>query len=108
MAAKDIYHDTAKNALIKDGWIITDDPLTLRWGSKTLLIDLGARKLIAARKGDQTIAVEIKSFVGTSQVNDLKNALGQYILYKDILLQNHRVRLIVFDPDNEEILQWIS
>ncbi|MBA4182514.1 MAG: fatty-acid synthase, partial [Acidobacteria bacterium] len=27
MPAKDIYHDTVKNALIKDGWTITHDPL---------------------------------------------------------------------------------
>ena len=25
MPAKDIYHECAKNALIKDGWTITDD-----------------------------------------------------------------------------------
>ena len=27
MPVKDIYHDTVKNALIKDGWTITHDPL---------------------------------------------------------------------------------
>jgi hypothetical protein len=75
MPAKDIYHDTVKNALIKEGWTITDDPLILKWGSKTLLIDLGAEKLIAAEKDNKKIAVEIKSFVGASQVNDLEKAL---------------------------------
>ena len=30
MPAKDIHHDTVKNALIKDGWTITHDPLRLR------------------------------------------------------------------------------
>lgn len=137
MPAKDIYHDTVKNALIKEGWTITDDPLILKWGSKTLLIDLGAEKLIAAEKDNEKIAVEIKSFIGSSQVNDLEKALGQYILYNDILaalssdkvlylaithkafteifqepignilLQNQRVRLIVFEAQKEEILQWI-
>ncbi len=29
MPAKDIYHDVVKQALIKDGWTITDDPLRL-------------------------------------------------------------------------------
>ncbi|MFN9868505.1 MAG: element excision factor XisH family protein, partial [Pseudanabaena sp.] len=29
MPAKDIYHDNVCNALIKDGWTITDDPLVL-------------------------------------------------------------------------------
>lgn len=30
MPARDIYHNTVKNALIKDGWTITHDPLRLR------------------------------------------------------------------------------
>jgi hypothetical protein len=28
--AKDVFHQQVKNALIKDGWIITNDPLTIR------------------------------------------------------------------------------
>jgi hypothetical protein len=40
MPAKDIYHDTVKNALIKDGWTITHDPLVLRWGTTDVFIDL--------------------------------------------------------------------
>jgi hypothetical protein len=30
MPAKDIYHDTVKNGLVKDGWTITHDPLRIR------------------------------------------------------------------------------
>lgn len=30
MPAKDLYHEHVKNALIKDGWEITSDPLTIR------------------------------------------------------------------------------
>ena len=137
MPAKDIFHDNFKNALIKDGWNITNDPLKLQWGSKDLYVDLGAEKLIAAEKENQKIAVEIKSFVGNSQVADLEQALGQYILYLDIieeteperilylairettfedifiepigqiLLEKKRLKLIVFDADKEEIIQWI-
>jgi hypothetical protein len=29
MPAKDIHHDAAKSAMIKDRWTITHDPLTL-------------------------------------------------------------------------------
>ena len=138
MPAKDIYHDAVKYALIKDGWKITDDPLILSIGKKDLFIDLGAEKLIAAEKDQQKIAVEIKSFLGNSQVNDLENALGQYILYYEVLLakQDERVlylaikesayqeifeepigkillnrkiiKLLVFEPRKESILQWIS
>ena len=137
MPAKDIYHDNVKNALIKDSWTITHDPLILKWGLKDLYVDLGAEQLLAAEKNEQKIAIEIKSFVSSSEVEDLKNALGQFILYHDILtriepnrtlylaireaifidlfeepigkilLENQRVRLIVFDPQAEEIVKWI-
>jgi hypothetical protein len=30
MPARDIYHNAAKNALIKDGWTITHDPSKLK------------------------------------------------------------------------------
>ena len=85
MPALDFYHDHVKNALVKDGWIITHDPLTLRWGRKDLFVDLGAEKLVAAEKQGRKIAVEVKSFLGHSEVEDLKNALGQFILYRDIM-----------------------
>lgn len=39
-------------------------------------MDLGVEKLISAEKGNKKIAVEIKSFLGTSQVNDLEKAVG--------------------------------
>lgn len=86
MPAKDIYHNQVKNALIKDRWTMTDDPLILSIGKKDLFVDLGAEKLIAAEKDNQKIVVEIKSFIGNSQVNDLENALGQYILYQEVLI----------------------
>ncbi len=81
MPAKDRYHDDAKTALVNDGWTITHDPLTLRWGRKDLFVDLGAEKLLAAEKEGRRIAVEVKSFSGHSEMNDLENALGQYVLY---------------------------
>ncbi|MFN7524040.1 MAG: element excision factor XisH family protein, partial [Aphanizomenon sp.] len=42
MPAKDIYHDQVKNALEKENWQITKDPLVLKWGTRDLYIDLGA------------------------------------------------------------------
>ena len=137
MPAKDIYHNCVKNALVRDGWVITHDPLTLKWGRRDMYADLGAEKMLAAEKEGSRIAVEVKSFVGASEIKDLRDALGQYVLYHDILrrtepdrilylairkavlmgvfeepvgkllLENQRVRLIVFDHRTEEILQWI-
>ena len=81
MPAKDIYHDAVRNALIKEGWEITHDPLVLKWGLKDLFVDLGAERLLAARKENQQIAVEIKSFTGPSDILELEKALGQYVVY---------------------------
>lgn len=66
MPARDLYHNTVKNALVKDGWTITDDPLTLGIGSTNLFVDLGAERVLGAQKGLRKIAVEIKTFRGSS------------------------------------------
>lgn len=137
MPARDTYHDTVKQALIKDGWRITDDPLHLRLGRKDMYIDLGASQLLAAQKEERKIAVEVKTFGGRSEMDDLEKALGQYVLYCDVLaeldpqrvlylalpnwaydslfeepvgqllLKNNRLRLIVFVPSEEIIEQWL-
>lgn len=85
MSRRDIYHNTVKQALQNDGWTITHDPLPLEIGRKRLSADLGAEKLISAEKSLKKIVVEVKSFVGQSDVKDLEQALGQYVLYCQIL-----------------------
>ena len=85
MAAKDIFHGEFVRALRKDGWTITDDPLTFRVMNTDLLIDIGAERLLGAERGDERIAVEIKSFIGKSAVQDLKEAAGQFLLYEEAL-----------------------
>ena len=137
MSARDLYHANIRNALIKDGWTITDDPLRLRWGKKDMYVDLGADKLLTAEKAKRKIAVEVKSFVGRSQIRDLQQAVGQYILYLDVLskvepdrelylaiheevfddlfeepigqllLEKQRLKLIVFNRHAEVIVEWL-
>lgn len=85
MPAKDTYHNNVRIALEKDGWTITNDPLTLEIGDRSLFVDLGAEKIFAAEKQGRKIAVEVKSFIAASPVHDLEEALGQYIVYEDIL-----------------------
>jgi hypothetical protein len=72
MPARDIYHSTVKEALLKDGWTITDDPFKLRMGSRDLFVDLAINKLIIANKDNQAVLVEIKSFTNLSPVADLE------------------------------------
>lgn len=84
--AKDLVHQSAKNALIKDNWLITHDPYTISYGGVNMSVDLGAEKLIAATKKNKKIAVEIKSFLEkSSAISEFHTALGQYINYRAVL-----------------------
>lgn len=94
MPAKDLYHETVKIALTKDGWTITDDPLKIEVGRRSIYIDLGARKLLGAEKQGRKIAVEIKSFLAPSPVSELEKALGQYELYSLVLEDEDPERLL--------------
>lgn len=107
MPAHDIYHNAVKAALINDGWTITDEDYTLLVGRQRVYIDLAAeRELIAAQLGDEQIAVEVKSFVGTSAVADLRNAVGQYVMYRTVLrrLDPNRVPYLAIDSETAQTL----
>jgi hypothetical protein len=138
MPAKDKYHDAVKNALIKDGWTITADPYFIKYEDAELYADLAAEKPIAAERQGQKIVVEIKSFLGKSLMYDFHSALGQYIVYRNLIqltepeytlylaiddivyeeffkrksvqavLTQNYLLLIVVDPKKEKIQQWIN
>ncbi len=85
MPARDLYHDAVKNALVKDGWTITHNPIRLRLRrGKNRFVDLGAERLLAAERGTEQIAVEIKSFVRASDMKDLEDAVG-HVLYAHLM-----------------------
>lgn len=139
MPAKNIYHDEVVKALQADGWTITDDPLTLTVGDRDLFVDLAAERItIGAEKDGEKIAVEIQSFLNPSDVRNLQEALGQYMLYRvvlarqqptrplflavtqevydrilseqlgQIVLTDLNLRVLTFDPTLCEVVQWIS
>ena len=138
MPAKDTYHNEVKNALIKDGWTITDDPYVIKYEDAELYADLAAEKPIAAERQGQKIVVEIKSFAGKSQMYEFHNALGQYMVYRKLIQltepeyklylaiddvvydkffqrksvqavsQENHLLLIVVNTEKEEIQQWIN
>ncbi|MBN3923079.1 XisH family protein [Nostoc sp. NMS4] len=138
MPKLDIIHNAVKNALIKDGWTITDDPYVIQYRRTTLYADLGAERAIAAERDRQKLVVEVKSFVGASKIQDFKEALGQYDIYRylleetapdrklylavsaiahksffnqdviQLILHKHQLPLIVVDTETEEITQWIN
>jgi hypothetical protein len=57
----------------------------LSYGARDMYIDLGAEQLLAAQKEARKIAVEVKSFLGPSMMTELERALGQYVVYHDVL-----------------------
>jgi hypothetical protein len=94
--AKDIFHNIVREALIKENWIITDDPLTLLSRAEGgISTDLGAEKIIVAEKGLTKIAVEVKSFVNPSMIHDFLRASGQYNGY-NIVIKYKQINRILY------------
>jgi hypothetical protein len=137
--AKDKFHDIAKTALENDGWLVTADPYHIKdknLVTKSLEIDLAAEKLIAAEKGTEKIAVEIKSLIADSTIYEFHSILGQYLNYQvalevvepdrtlyiaipefgyeklmkegltRLVLARFKIKLIIFDIENQIITKW--
>jgi hypothetical protein len=105
-------------------------------GQRTVYVDLGANRIVGAERGDRRIAVEIKTFQGPSDIADLEQAFGQYVLYRSVLqrsdpdrrlylavpqraflgifqepiailvLDDLDIGMVAFDPEREEIVTW--
>jgi glucose-6-phosphate 1-dehydrogenase len=99
-------------------------------------IDLAADKLLIADKQKIQIAIEIKSFIGRSTITEFHMAVGQFLNYRLALkktgservlylavpldtyqdffanlfvkeaVEQHQIKLIVFNPKQEEIVLW--
>jgi hypothetical protein len=136
MSARDVYHELVRQALISEGWQITHDPYRLSYGQTEVYADLGAELPIAAERAGEKIAVEIKTFIGKSEMHDLEVALGQFVLYRilltaaepdrmmflampqaafeslfenlqgRLLLEGAALKIITFDPETGVIVQW--
>ncbi|MFK7931948.1 MAG: element excision factor XisH family protein [Saprospiraceae bacterium] len=84
--AKDLYHDAVKNALIKAGWKISNEPFYLRIDDEhAYFIDILAEKWIIARKSKEWLFVEVKSFIAKSDAYELHSSVGQYLIYRAAL-----------------------
>lgn len=134
MPAKDRYHDAVIHALIKDGWKITGEQVKVIIEDRYLFIDIEATK--AADDRIVLIEVK-ELETASSPVAALASALGQYFLYRTALadvdiqtplylavpktthegilseklgrlsIAQGKVSLVIFDPETEEIVQWI-
>jgi glucose-6-phosphate 1-dehydrogenase len=99
--ARDLFHENVKKALIKEGWLITNDPLSFKIGKMQVQIDLGAERLIAAERGTDKIAIEIKTFGSLSFITSLYEAVGKYIIYRNVLAMREPDRILYLAvPEN--------
>ena len=138
MPQYDLHHNTVKNALVKDGWTVTHDPFTIKLDDLKLYVDLAAEKAVSMADTQQTIAVEIKVFGGLSFITEFEKAVGQYRIYRQFLedlfperqlylavalsafegafqlpsikaiVRKQEIRLLIFNAETEEIVQWIE
>lgn len=138
MPQHDLHHDAVKNALVKDGWTVTHDPFTIKLDDLKLYVDLAAEKPALLNDPLHTIAIEIKVFGGLSFITEFEKAVGQYRIYHQFLeelfperilylavalsafeesfqlpsiqaiVRKQEIRLLVFNAETEEILQWIE
>jgi XisH protein len=138
MPARDLYHKPVRNALIRDGWNILADDYVLEYDGDRVYVDIAADRTVSATKGNRQILVEVKSFLGQSFIRELELAVGQYILYRDVveetqqafdlylavssdvhatsfqksiarlLIQRNRVKLVIVDMAQEAIEAWIE
>ena len=137
MPKKDTFHETVKIALQKEGWHITNDPLFVPTeGGVNFFIDLGLEWIIGAEKEGRKIAVEIKSFDGTSPVYSFYEILGQFLIYEMALeeqikpwelfiaisylgfkkldeapifnraIEKFHLKFVIFDPVYQSVIEW--
>jgi hypothetical protein len=135
LPALDHFQPVVVHALQKAGWQITESPFTLRVDKRNLFIDIKAQSTTDAR---EIIVVEIKGFEGQSQIHNLEEAIGQYVIYRvlmedlgydfplylavpqatyelvflervgRVIQQSLHVKIIVIDSDREEVARWIE
>jgi XisH protein len=136
--ARDLFHYAVRAALEKEKWVITDDPLKVGAGGAKFEIDLGAERIVAADRGEERIAIEIKTFAGDSPITDYHAALGQFLNYRlalelsnidrslylaiptliyeaffqkeflKISVERYQIKLIIYEPVSEVVERWIN
>jgi hypothetical protein len=137
MTAENIFHQHVRRTLEKDGWTITDDPLSVRWPESDEPLHPESGPVIGAEQGGEKIAVAVTSFLGASQIVDLQNALGLFSVHRYALRRTEparklflairddvyialfessfgeelrvaeKIRILVFNPLREEVVRWL-
>ncbi len=135
--ANDRFHNVVRTALVKEGWRITSEYYEIDLGDFKFKVDLAADRLLAAEREGQKIAVEVKSFITSSNVSEFHTALGQFLNYRDALaeqepdrilylavrsptyetffqgkfiaasVQRYQLKLVIYDVEQEVFTKWL-
>lgn len=105
MPAKDAHHDAIKNALIKEGWTILNDPYTIKYEDVIVFADLLVGGLVAAQRESEQIVVEVKSFLRRAPMREFETALGQFMIYRIFLQKKGLGHIKVYLGISQEIYQ---
>ena len=111
-------------------------PLYYRTDDVDYQVDLGAEKIISAEKGNEKIAVEVKSFIASSFVYEFHRILGQFLNYSlgmeefepdrilylavphkvfkeyfhhsfvEKAVKRYKLKLLIYEPDTYNIIKW--
>lgn len=129
MPAQDSCQPQIVRALEKAGWLVSTKVKAIR--SATILAH---PDIEAIKDGRLHIIVEVKCFPGANRTQELYVALGQYVVYRELLktrmpdavlflavphddpdisdpiitasIQATRVNILLVDLANEEIVEW--
>lgn len=137
MSREDFYHKHFQNALLTAGWTIETEQFRLPFYDTKVKIDFTASK--TQEDGSRKlVAVEVKNFRETDSYNNqFQRAVGQYLLYRDLLthsdfthqlflavpaevhkgffsddavsrlMKELKFNLVTFDPETATLVQWI-
>ncbi|MEM7537773.1 MAG: element excision factor XisH family protein [Chloroflexota bacterium] len=138
MPAKDKIHDNVRNALKNDGWQVIKEQMRVQFEDAYIYVDLAAEdRLVVAERAGERVAIEVKSFLSPSAMQDIEDALGQFVVYRiflkriepdrhlflgishltyntvfqsraiQTLIDELAVSLLIVNIETEEVLDWI-
>jgi hypothetical protein len=137
MPALDACHMQVVHALEKAGWQVAPKPFVLFSPINTLFADIEAHRIVNGFE-EEMIVVEAKCFQDTgNQMPDLYNAIGQYLIYQNLLQQRginsslylaipskvyygifeplassiirkNQIKIVIVNLDDEVIEQWLE
>ena len=135
MPAKDRYHDTVVRALRKSDWTLISEQIAIVMEGRRLWIDIRASResenlaVLIEVKGFETMPSPVEYLASATGKYSLYQAALDYLnielplymavpiaAYRGILseeigkqtLSRSGVRLMVFDPEHEEIVTWVD